>query len=124
MVERHDTHFPDTRTRDEVWIPWVAERGWIALSHNKHIQRTKSQVDEAMRGGLALFFLIGKKHEEYQRNLIVTLPRIIRFREKYEPPFIAKVFRPPPKFPLGSRPGTVEMSLTKEQWLAAEAERR
>lgn len=70
-----------------------------------------------MRGGLALFFLIGKRHQDLVRNLVVTMPRIIAFREKNNPPFIAKVHRPPAKFPLGSRPGIVEMALTEAEWL-------
>lgn len=71
-----------------------------------------------MRGGLALFMLIGKKHDEFQRNLIVTMPRIVRFRERNEPPFIAHVTRPESKFPVGSRPGNVQMVLTVDQWRA------
>lgn len=114
----HDDYFPDTRTKDLVWLPEVARQRWIALSHNKNIQRTKEERDAAMRGGLALFFLIGKRHDDLIRNLIVTVPRIIHFREKNNPPFIAKVHRPSAQFPVGSRPGRVEMSLTKAQWLA------
>lgn len=115
-VERHDDHFSPTTT-DEEWLPIVAERGWVALSHNKKIRAIAAERDAAMRAGLALFFLIGKMpHPDLAKNLVATLPRIIRFREKHEPPFIARVHRPELKFPLGSRPGTVEMALTRAQW--------
>ncbi|MDQ3244280.1 MAG: hypothetical protein M3Q09_11165 [Gemmatimonadota bacterium] len=117
-VECHDDHFPDTRTKDEVWLTQVASRGWIAFSHNKAIRRVKEERDAAMRAGLALFFLIGKHHEDYQRNLVATMPRVITFRERHEPPFIAKIHRPDARFPIGSHPGRVEMDLTKEEWLA------
>jgi hypothetical protein len=71
-----------------------------------------------MHAGLALFFLIGNcGHDELVRNLIVTVPRIIRFREKNDPPFIAHVTRPESKYETGSRPGNVTMFLTKAQWL-------
>ena len=116
MVVIHDDHFLDTRTRDEVWLPEVAKRGWIALSHNKGIRRVSEERDAAMRGGLALFFLIGKRHEELIANVVATAPGIIRFREKHAPPFIAHVTRPHSKFAVGSRPGDVKMVLTKEQW--------
>ncbi len=76
------------------------------------------QRDIAMRAGLALFFLIGKNYDDLTLNLVATAPRIIRFREKHTPPFIAHVTRPEAKFPIGSRPGNVQMVLTKEQWLA------
>ena len=117
LAECHDDHF-GPRTPDEVWLPEVARHGRIALSHNKAIQRTKSQRDIAMRSGLALFFLIGKRHQDYQLNLIATVPGIIHFREKNNAPFIAKVHRPPAEFPIGSRPGSVEMTLTEAQWRA------
>lgn len=117
-VEIHDDHFPNSHTHDEVWLPEVAARGWIALSHNKGIRRVDKERDAAMRGGLALFFLIGKRHEDLVTNVVATADRIIRFREKHTPPFIAHVTRPPTKFAVGSRPGDVKMMLTKDQWKA------
>lgn len=119
LVQKHDDTFPDTRTKDVVWMAEVAAHGWIALSHNKGIRHVPEERDKAMTAGLALFLLIGKNHDEYQRNLIVTLPRVVLFREKHKPPFIAKVHRPHQKFPVGSRPGTVEMWVTYDQWKAA-----
>lgn len=116
-VERHDDHFSPT-TPDEVWLPEVASRGWIAISHDKRIRRVVLQRDAAMRSGLALFMLIGKRHDELERNLIPTMPRIIRFLEKQSPPFIAHVTRPESRFPVGSRPGHVEMVLSAEEWQA------
>ncbi len=116
-VERHDDHFGPT-TPDEIWLPFVARKGWIALSHNKKMRRVPFQRDIAMRSGLALFFLIGKGHDDLMRNLIATLPRIVWFREKHDPPFIANVTRPETKFPVGSRSGKVDMVLTEEQWRA------
>jgi hypothetical protein len=115
-VERHDDHFGPS-TPDEVWLPDVASRGWVALSHNKQIRRVALQRDAAMRSGLALFMLIGKRHDEMERNLVATMARIVRFRERYEPPFIAHVTRPDARFIVGSRPGNVRMVLTLDQWL-------
>lgn len=113
---RHD-HVFGPRTRDEDWLPIVAERGWLALSHNKRIRRVAVERDAAMRSGLALFLLIGKMpHGELAKNLVATASRIMEFREKHQPPFIARVFRPETKFVIGSRPGTVEIALTESQW--------
>lgn len=84
------------------------------------IRRVSVQRDIAMRAGLALFFLIGKDHHgELAKNLVATLPRIIRFREKHPAPFIAHITRPDAKFAIGSHPGNVDMVLTKEQWLVS-----
>jgi hypothetical protein len=115
-VRAHDEVFTDPRTRDEIWLPYVAEQGWIALSHDKRQRRVKLERDAAMNAGAAVFYLIGKHHDEIVVNLIATVPKIIRFREKYDPPFLARVTRPEAKFPVGSRPGKVEMALTTDQW--------
>jgi hypothetical protein len=113
---RHDQIF-GPRTRDEEWLPIVAERGWLALSHNKRIRRVPVERDAAMRSGLALFLLIGKMpHGELAKNVVATAPRIVEFREKHQPPFIARVSRPETKFAIGSRPGTVELALSESQW--------
>jgi hypothetical protein len=95
----------------------VAEKGWIALSHNKEITRIKRQRDACMEGGLALFLLIGGiRHEELARNLIATMGRVLKFRERHKAPFIAKVHRPSGKIIIGSMPGVLEMYLTEDHW--------
>jgi hypothetical protein len=117
----HDAHF-NNRTRDEDWCPVVAERGWIALSHNRKMRYKKIERDAIFRSGLAMFYLIGENYIELQRNLVATLPRIVWFREKYEPPFIAHVTRPGKKIIVGSRAGEVKMMLNNRQWIERLAE--
>lgn len=72
-----------------------------------------------MNAGASVFYLIGKPHQVLIENLIPTVPRIIRFRELNEPPFIAHVTRPDAPHQVGSRPGKVEMKLSNADWLAA-----
>lgn len=117
----HDAHF-NNRTRDEQWCPVVAEKGWIALSHNKKMRYKKIERDAIFRSGLAMFYLIGDNYLEVTRNLIVTLPKIVRFRERNDPPFIAHVTRPNAKIIVGSRAGEVRMMLNYKQWLEKLAE--
>lgn len=124
MVQAHDDVFADPRTRDDVWLPEVAAKGWIVLSHDKRQRRVRVERDAAMNAGATVFYLIGKHHDEVTRNLIATIPKIIRFREKNKPPFLARVTRPDPKFPVGSRPGNVDMALTKDEWLKRRAQGR
>ena len=112
-------------TRDEHCLPVVAQHGWLALSHNKRIRHVAVERDAAMRSGVALFLVIGKMpHAELAKNLIATAPRIVEFRERHTPPFIARVFRPAPRLAIGSNPGTVEMALTESQWLELLRQRR
>jgi hypothetical protein len=76
----------------------------------------KLERDAAMNAGAAVFYLTGKRGDEVIVNLIATVQRIIRFREKHAPPFMARVTRPDAKYKLGSRPGNIEMSLSEEDW--------
>ena len=116
-VERHDLHFGRQDTPDTVWMPFVASKGWLAISRNRGQQSVPLERDVAMRSGLALFHLIGPKanHEELGDNLVRTVPRIIAFRDAHRPPFIARVYRPPSGTASG-RPGIVRMALSLDEW--------
>jgi hypothetical protein len=117
VVKRHDQVFQDPRTPGTVWLEYVGQQGWIALSHNTGIQRVIAERDAAMRANIALFFLAGKlTHPQLAANAVATLSRIIAFRRKHEPPFTARVYRPDVLADLGSKPGRVEMWMTKELW--------
>ena len=49
-------------------------------------------------------------------TLIVLAERIIRFRKRYKPPFIAHVYRPLQKTPFRRAPGEIKMALTFDEW--------
>jgi hypothetical protein len=105
---------------DVHWFPVVAQHGWLALSHNKHQRREPLEIEVAMRAGLALFHLIGKlKHAELVEGLVLTMPRVIAFRHKHAPPFIASVYRPERKTAYLTVPGRVTMHLSHADWLKA-----
>jgi hypothetical protein len=71
-----------------------------------------------MRCGLALFIVIGKApYAELAANLVKTMRKVIAFRDKHRPPFIAKIYRPDPTARPGSV-GRVEMSLSLDEWRA------
>lgn len=70
-----------------------------------------------MREGVPLFFLIGHlTHAQLAANLVLTMPKIVSFLEKHEPPFMARVHRPDGLSNLGRKAGRVELALTKELW--------
>lgn len=117
-VLRHDKIFPDTRTRDEVWLRRVGDQGWLGVTHNKKIQRTKLQRDAAMAAGATVFFLIGKlTHARLAANFILTLPKVIEFWHAHSAPFTAKVYRPDLTEDFGEKPGRVELWMDKAGWL-------
>ena len=49
-----------------------------------------------MEHRVALLIVIGKvPHADLARNFVKTLPKIETFLDGHEPPYIAKVYRPP-----------------------------
>lgn len=95
-VERHADHFePDTP--DEIWLEAIGKRGWIALTHDRRIRYKPNERDAVMRHGVALLVIVGADpYTDLAHNFVATLPRIKSFLGRHKPPFIAKVYRPPP----------------------------
>ena len=73
----------------------VGSRGWVALSHNKHLSALeKAAVRDA---GLRLFVLIGQRgHPDLADTARRTLPKRVAFLATHSGPFIARVHRPDP----------------------------
>lgn len=114
-VESHNDHFPPG-TPDEEWLQAVGAQGWVALSRNKRIRNTSLQTAALMQSGLRAFMLIGDApHREHAENFVRTLSRVLRFLEKHEGPFIAKISRPRPG-DKDDTPGEVEMWLSYKAW--------
>lgn len=107
-VESFEPRF-NQNTLDVEWFPLVAAEGWLALSRNRKQRYVKDERDVAMRSGLALFHLIRcGSHTDLSPILVRLAPKIIAFREKHDPPFIARVYRA----------GRVSMDLSVEKWEA------
>jgi hypothetical protein len=110
-VERHADHFaPDTP--DEVWLEAVGKRGWIALTHDRRIRYKPNERDTVMRHGVALLVIVGAApFPDLARAFVAMLPRIEQFLTRHKPPFIAKVYRPPPAETVrrSTAPGRVEL---------------
>lgn len=116
-VERHSAHFAPN-ARDVDFLPVVGQhRDWIALTHDSRQRYNPDERDAVMRSGVALFIHVGQlKHSELAASFVMAAPRLIRFRDKYDPPFIAKVYRPEKKTAFVTVPGKVAMSLTLHDW--------
>jgi len=122
-VEKHCDHFADDAI-DELWITETSLKGWFCLSRNRDIRYKKNQTAAVMETNGGLFIIVGPKatHQELAENFVATYPKVLRFIEKYERPFIAKIFRPSKKtHHLRSKPasGRVELWLSGEQWKAS-----
>lgn len=96
-VERHSDHFaPDTP--DEVWLPEVGRRGWVALTHDERIRYKPNELAAVMRYQVPLLVVQGRAPlPQLAEWFVQTLPRIKTFVDANKPPYIAKVQRPTPK---------------------------
>ena len=95
-VERHAAHFPPD-CPDEEWLKAVGSRGWTALTRDARIRYKPNELAAVVRHRVALLVVVGKApHSELAANFVRTAERINAFLERHTPPFIAKVYRPPP----------------------------
>jgi hypothetical protein len=117
-VHRHVDHF-EHGVDDEVWLPAVAARGWVALTIDRRIRSNDLQRDAVFRSNARLIILTGGQAptEQLARNFINTLDRIEAFLRINPPPFIARVRRPSPVSDIDrGKPGEIEMRLSLDQW--------
>ena len=94
LVEVHDDHFPQD-AEDEVWLPEVTRRGWIALSKDNAIRRAVRrgflQRLTVARCGARLFIFTGSDMTGPQigATLSEMAPKIRRMAANQPAPFIA-----------------------------------
>lgn len=85
-------------TPDEVWIPFVARRGWFAFSHNREISYMASQAELVMRERLGFFNVKGQSkqqaHRLFAEKVIGAKTSIGNFVKHNYRPFIASVTGP------------------------------
>jgi hypothetical protein len=94
------------------WLAAAARRGWIVLTHNQRIRYTPNELAAVIRHGVSLLVIVGRApYPELAPSFVKSLPRVERFLNRYQPPFIGKVYRPTPeesaKNP--SAPGKVDL---------------
>jgi hypothetical protein len=95
-VERHRDHF-SADSPDEEWLREVGRRSWIAVTHDTRIRYKPNELAAVARHRVRLLVVVGRApHAVLGRNFVATVPRIARFLERHQPPFIAKVHRPAP----------------------------
>ncbi len=94
QVEIHDDHFAQD-TLDEDWLLEVGRRGWIVLTKDARIRYRAHERDALIRAGVSAFVLVGKNLSApaMAEILVRSLPKILRFAERHQPPFIAKITR-------------------------------
>jgi hypothetical protein len=114
----HTDHFAPNAP-DAAWLPEAARRGWVIVTADQRIMRVPLERDAVFESGARVLVLIGGSAPvaTLAQNLVNTYPRIERFLQQHEPPFIARVHRPNPvEDAKKGRPGDVRMALTNDEW--------
>ena len=95
-VEAHADHFPHDLP-DPLWIAEVAAKGWLAVTHDRHIGRRPNELRAVFDAGLGLFVLIGHAPVRVlAENFLRMHDAVAAFAQRHERPFIARVYRPTP----------------------------
>lgn len=93
-VERHRDHFAP-HCPDEVWLKDIAQRGWIAVSHDARIRYKPNELAAVSRHGARLLVIVGKApYPQLARHFVATASKIRAFVARHKAPWIAKVYRP------------------------------
>lgn len=110
-IEPYHKHFALDNVPDREWLQFIGERGWIALSHNKHIRYERDELDDLMIHEVKAFFIIGKgPHAVFAATVLQNIHRIKRLIRKHDEPFAAKVYQ-------GRK--DVDLWITYRQWQEA-----
>jgi hypothetical protein len=93
-VERAPDHFP-RGTPDQIWLAFVGQRGWIALTKDTRIRYRKLEQEAFLRHGVRAFVFTGGKvrGEEMAQVLAGAALRMARLGASVKPPFIYGIGR-------------------------------
>jgi hypothetical protein len=93
QVERADDHFP-IDTLDDVWLPDVARKGWLAVTRDARIRYSPLALTALMTSGARLFVIVGKLTAAETAEVFLRRRRKIeRLADAEKGAFIAKVRR-------------------------------
>jgi hypothetical protein len=94
QVERHLNHFARA-TPDEVWLPFVGEKGWILLTTDKRIRYRANEKEAVIRHRVRMFYFSRNDLSGAQMASAIdkALPEIRRICAKHAPPFFAAISR-------------------------------
>lgn len=95
-VELCKTHFPQG-TDDTDWIPWVAQRGWVAVTGDKKTRFRPEEKEAIIVSGIKMIHLINGKnatHSMLANNFVYTYDKIVSFLDKNNAPCLATLTRP------------------------------
>lgn len=93
-VESHAENFLHDAP-DAEWLPQVANRGWIVVTHDQRIRYNALEIQAAMNAGVRVAILIGKglRHDQLAEMFLTQRSRLERLLDSHPDALIAKVRR-------------------------------
>jgi predicted nuclease of predicted toxin-antitoxin system len=91
-VHTHDAHFPQD-ARDEEWLAEVGQRGWVVITKDARIRYRQTELAAVVAGGVKAFVLTRGDLSGAEMAAILerALPRMARFSNRHQAPFIARI---------------------------------
>jgi hypothetical protein len=89
-VEELASHLPPT-TPDVVWLPFVAERGWVAITVDQ-LREDPEELVALMVHGVKVFVLVGRASQEERAAMFLRKIKWIRRTiAAYSEPFMVRI---------------------------------
>ena len=94
QVERHLDHFAKG-TLDEVWLPFVGEKGWILLTTDGRIRYRSNEKQAVIENNVRMFYFSNNNMSGGQMAAALekALLEIYKLCAKQKPPFFAAITR-------------------------------
>ena len=92
QVERHLDHF-ERGTPDEVWLPFVGNKGWILLTSDGRIRYRSNEKQAVIENRVRMFYFSNNNMNGLQMATALekALPKIFKLCAKHQPPFFAAI---------------------------------
>jgi hypothetical protein len=91
-VEALTNHFP-AGTNDVDWIPVVAQREWVVLTHDRNMRYNTPERNSIMQSRLRVIVIRGGSTRAEMAKIFLNLhEQIIDFLEQNPAPFIARLY--------------------------------
>lgn len=92
IVHVHDDHF-DPEEQDSIWLPLVAQRGWVILTKDKDIRHRALELEAVLQHD-AYLLTFGKGDytaQEMAEAFRLALPTLRRAIAGFHPPLLARI---------------------------------
>ena len=94
IVELHTDHFAQDAP-DPEWLPVVGQRGWVILTKDSKLLSNQLEIIALLKSGAPTFVLrvADMTGDETATVFSRAYPEILRFLNKFDPPFVATITR-------------------------------